>query len=56
MKWEEFIEACRQKKIECSAVQQNQFVRYAQLLREWNEKINSYCHHGMGGSAGKAFL
>ena len=40
MKWEEFIEACRQKKIECSAVQQNQFVRYAQLLREWNEKIN----------------
>ena len=40
MKWEEFIEACRQKEIECSARQQEQFVRYAQLLQEWNEKMN----------------
>lgn len=40
MKWEEFIEACRQKEIGCSARQQEQFVRYAQLLQEWNEKMN----------------
>ena len=40
MKWEEFIEACRQKEIGCSIRQQEQFVRYAQLLQEWNEKIN----------------
>lgn len=40
MKWEEFVEACRQKEIECSPKQQEQFVRYAQLLQEWNEKMN----------------
>ena len=34
MKWEEFVEACRQKEIECSPKQQEQFVRYAQLLQE----------------------
>ncbi|MFQ8581566.1 MAG: 16S rRNA (guanine(527)-N(7))-methyltransferase RsmG [Holdemania massiliensis] len=40
MEWEEFVEACRQKEIDCSAKQQEQFVRYAQLLQEWNEKMN----------------
>ena len=55
MKWEEFVEACRQKEIECSPKQQEQFVRYAQLLQEWNEKMNLTAI-GMGGSAGKAFL
>lgn len=40
MKWEEFIEACNKKGISCSSLQQDQFVRYAQLLKEWNEKMN----------------
>ena len=40
MKWEEFIEACRQKGMRCSARQQEQFGQYAKPLREWNEKIN----------------
>lgn len=40
MKIEEFIESCRQKGVECSSVQTEQFLRYAQLLKEWNEKMN----------------
>ena len=40
MKWEEFIKACEENGVSCSEQQKEQFHQYAQLLKEWNEKMN----------------
>lgn len=40
MKLEEFKEACSKQGLELTEVQIKQFCQYAELLKEWNEKMN----------------
>ena len=40
MKKEEFIQCCKENGLELSEHQIQQYVTYAQLLKEWNEKMN----------------
>lgn len=40
MKLEEFIDACGKQGLELSSQQIQQYCRYAELLKEWNQKMN----------------
>ena len=40
MKLEEFIQCCKENGLDLSEKQINQYKTYAELLKEWNEKMN----------------